>query len=112
VKFYRLFDAEDGASRMQEIEAEVSPVALIPNQPSLDLSDVKDVKNLTFIRTPSGWQPSPRCQFVFGTSGVLEFQTTDGQTCTVIPGTVVLLEDTAGEGHILMSWATTIGGVF
>ncbi|GKS74448.1 hypothetical protein AVME950_06150 [Acidovorax sp. SUPP950] len=45
--------------------------------------------------------PAPRRQYVVPLQGVLEFRVSDGSTFRLAPGTVLLAEDTQGEGH---SW--------
>ncbi|MCG8710009.1 hypothetical protein JHU04_003284 [Brenneria sp. 4F2] len=45
--------------------------------------------------------PAPRKQYVVTLKGKLKFKVSDGSTFTIAPGTVLLAEDTQGEGH---SW--------
>ncbi|GKT18638.1 hypothetical protein AVHY2522_19575 [Acidovorax sp. SUPP2522] len=45
--------------------------------------------------------PAPRRQYVIPLQGELEFRVGDGSTFRLAPGTVLLAEDTEGEGH---SW--------
>ena len=70
MKYFRLTSNSEGGSEMEVVDVAVSPVGFIPDQPALDLSEPKDSKSFTFIRTPSGWSggwhPSPRRQYVNG----------------------------------------------
>ncbi|MFE8104145.1 hypothetical protein RBA71_22015 [Brenneria goodwinii] len=50
--------------------------------------------------------PAPRKQYVVTLKGTLKFKVSDGSTFTVAPGTVLLAEDTQGEGH---SWEMVEG---
>ncbi|MBI0439574.1 hypothetical protein E4659_11075 [Dickeya dianthicola] len=45
--------------------------------------------------------PAPRKQYVITLKGKLKFKVSDGSTFILSPGTVLLAEDTNGEGH---SW--------
>jgi quercetin dioxygenase-like cupin family protein len=53
---------------------------------------------------PSGWfgdwHPTPRKQFFFGLSGEYEVKVSDGESRVFGPGSVVLVEDVAGKGHV------------
>ncbi|MEC5341727.1 hypothetical protein ABRZ24_03740 [Brenneria populi] len=50
--------------------------------------------------------PAPRKQYVVTLKGKLKFKVSDGSTFTIAPGTVLLAEDTQGEGH---SWEMVEG---
>ncbi|RLM25740.1 hypothetical protein BIY29_06650 [Brenneria alni] len=45
--------------------------------------------------------PAPRKQYVITLRGTLKFKVSDGSTFIISPGTVLLAEDTLGDGH---SW--------
>jgi quercetin dioxygenase-like cupin family protein len=57
-----------------------------------------------FYTFPPGWigelHPAPTRQFLALMSGAVEVETTDGTRKTLGPGDLVLLEDTAGKGHV------------
>ncbi len=44
--------------------------------------------------------PSPLRMWIFVLSGEMEFQTSDGATRPISPGSALLLEDTTGVGHL------------
>jgi hypothetical protein len=43
--------------------------------------------------------PAPRRQYVVTISGTLRFTVSNGDTFTISPGTLLVAEDTIGEGH-------------
>ena len=45
------------------------------------------------------WHNDPIPQYVITLSGVLEFTTVGGETCTIRPGDVLLAVDHTGSGH-------------
>ena len=47
----------------------------------------------------SDWHPAPRRQFVVLLTGAVEVTVSDGETRPFGPGSVFLVEDTAGAGH-------------
>ncbi|MFC3395247.1 hypothetical protein [Brenneria rubrifaciens] len=52
------------------------------------------------------FHPAPRKQYVLTLKGKLKFKVSDGSTFILSPGTVLLAEDTHGEGH---SWEMVEG---
>lgn len=62
-------------------------------------------ENLYFSNTFEEWQkgihPAPKKQYVVTMKGKLKFKVSDGSTFMIEPGTVLLADDTQGEGH---SW--------
>lgn len=61
--------------------------------------------NLYFSNTFEEWQkgvhPAPKKQYVVTMKGKLKFKVSDGSTFIIEPGTVLIADDTEGEGH---SW--------
>jgi len=57
-----------------------------------------------FSQFPSGWvgewHPTPRKQFYLILSGEVECSVSDGERRVFGPGSIVLLEDTTGKGHV------------
>ncbi|MGH8991096.1 MAG: cupin domain-containing protein, partial [Acidimicrobiia bacterium] len=45
------------------------------------------------------WHPAPRRQFVFVSKGEVELRVSDGEVRRFGTGSVVLAEDTTGNGH-------------
>jgi quercetin dioxygenase-like cupin family protein len=62
------------------------------------------VEGFAIISSPSGWfgdwHPAPRKQYMFCLSGELEVEVSDGEIRRFNPGSVILLEDTSGKGHV------------
>jgi hypothetical protein len=46
------------------------------------------------------WHRAPRRQYVVNLAGVVELTVSDGETRHIAPGEMLLVEDTAGKGHI------------
>jgi hypothetical protein len=71
--------------------------------PAVGLSEVAVAEGVHFLRLPAGWDgdfhPAPARQHVIQTQGRLEVTASDGVTVVTGPGTVWLVEDTAGKGH-------------
>lgn len=88
---YRLINTPD--NRAAFIKGSVPGLEKIPAQ------------TFWFSNTIEEWQkgvhPAPRKQYVVTLKGTLKFKVSDGSTFMIVPGTVLLAEDTEGEGH---SW--------
>jgi len=46
------------------------------------------------------WHRAPRRQYAINLTGNVEITVSDGETRHIAPGEIVLVEDTAGKGHI------------
>ena len=81
---------------------ELASADFAPPAPPLEVSEIVEARH-GFLRASPGWfgdwHPTPARQFMCLLSGVLEVSVSDGETRRMTPGTVVLLEDTAGRGH-------------
>jgi len=75
-----------------------------PPAPPISISEVFSAEGVSFISSPSewfgDWHPAPRRQFIFMLAGELEVEVSDGEVRKFVPGDVLLVEDTAGQGHI------------
>jgi hypothetical protein len=69
------------------------------------VSEAMSASGVVFVEFPSSVRdtephPTPRRQFAAILNGVAETETTDGEVRRHGPGSVVLLEDTVGTGHV------------
>jgi hypothetical protein len=97
IRLVVLTTGADGQSHVEERTVTISPhgrdqaSAWIPAGP------------VRFDESPPGssldWHTAPRRQLVVTLSGIIEFETRDGQRFPLGPGDVLLAEDTAGGGH-------------
>jgi hypothetical protein len=101
--YTRLYADETGESHYEDIEAKLTSRDFAPPAPPLHLSPVMPATGVAFVRFQAGWDgdwhPTPRRQYFFFLVGVVESETSDGDRRSHGPGSVVLLEDTAGKGH-------------
>ena len=94
----RLFTGDDGCSHFQEIPdafkmAEISGQSAFENATGVAL-------RYALGNTVSGWINAPRRQYIVILSGEVEIEVTDGSKCRLVPGDILLAEDTTGQGHI------------
>lgn len=106
MRYTRILNGEDGASRFESGEIEFASEVFAPPAPPLDVSPAVPAQTMMLIRFPAGWtdaaHPAPARQWMFVLSGQGEV-TASGQTRQWGPGDVFLVEDTSPPGH-----ATTV----
>jgi len=104
MKYTRVFADEEGETHFEDVEVELELVDFAPPASPLMLSRFKPATRYAFCMFPSGWfgdwHPTPRKQVFFGLSGEYEVKVSDGERRVFGPGSVVLVEDVAGKGHV------------
>jgi len=104
--YTRIFNGDDGASRMESGSVSFTNEVFAPPAPPLDVSPPVPAHAMVIIRFPRGWtdaaHPAPARQWMFVLSGHGEV-TASGETRQWGPGDAFLVEDTAPPGH-----ATTV----
>jgi len=100
MEYVRLFVGPDGESHFEDV-----PVEFVsePPQPFL-VSPWQSAERVRFMRFPAGFQGgthlAPYRQLVVCLSGSYRMQTSDGEIRDFQPGSVLLVEDTTGKGHM------------
>ena len=104
MRYTRVFADEKGETHFEDVEAELELVDFAPPASPLMLSRFNSATRFAFCVFPSGWfgdwHPTPRKQFFFGLSGEYEVKVSEGESRVFGPGSVVLVEDVAGKGHV------------
>ena len=100
MEIHHIYVGEDGKSRMKTVDV---PMSDLPNNRGT-LSELLAGPGFYLRTMPpdmfSDWHNAPRRQIVCTISGEGELETGDGQVLHIKPGTMELLEDTHGPGHI------------
>jgi hypothetical protein len=104
MKYVRLYADPAGDSHFEDVDLPLTAVDFAPPAPPAYLSSYIPATRCAFIMGPAGWygdwHPTPRRQFFIWLSGETEVQTSDGAVRRFGPGSVVLVEDTTGKGHV------------
>lgn len=89
IRAYLLYTGEDGHSHISA--GSIAEEAFVKADHAL------------FKETPANsvlnWHNAPISQYVITLSGILEFTTQTGETCTIYPGDVLVATDQTGTGH-------------
>jgi hypothetical protein len=104
MKFIKLYVDERGESHFQDIDITFEAVDFAPPAPLIQLSSFQPATQFAFCCFRSGWHgewhPAPHKQIFFILSGESEAQASDGEVRQFGPGSILLVEDTWGKGHI------------
>ncbi len=95
--------APDGSSRFGRASFELAPGDIPVDVPPYSATVDLQPQRMVFSEFPAGftmdWHPAPRTQFIIMLDGVMEVTTSDGITRKFRSGDVLLVTDTAGQGH-------------
>ena len=104
MKYTKIFVDETGETHFKDIEIELESVDFAPPAPPLMLSQFKPATRYAFSLFPSGWfgdwHPTPKKQTFLFLSGEMEVRVSDGEERRFGAGSIVLVEDTTGKGHV------------
>jgi hypothetical protein len=104
MRYTRIYADAAGQPRFEEVEIELREADLAPSAEPMDLSVPIEAARLMFATIPAGWigerHTAPRRQFFVQLTGVIETEVSDGRRVRTGPGSVTLIEDTEGSGHV------------
>jgi len=104
LRYARIYSDSAGESHFTDEQILFKLIDYAPPAPPLSVSEVTSAEGVVFLSSPSGWfgywHPAPRRQFIFLLFGKLEVEVSDGEVRRFGPGSICLLEDTVGKGHI------------
>lgn len=110
--YTRIYCDASGESHFEDVSVKVEPVNFAPPAPPLNLAAPIDSARTILCEVPAGWlgewHPTPRRQFYFQISGELEVQVSDGEIRRFSAGSLVLLEDTSGKGHLTRALGSSV----
>jgi hypothetical protein len=100
----RIYADPSGDSHFAELDIEYESADFVPPAPPVLISGPAGASAYRFELVPPGWHgdwhPVPQRLLAVYLSGSGEMTASDGETRALLPGTVLLAEDTMGKGHI------------
>lgn len=104
MKYTRIYSDPAGDSHFEDIDLELKSVDIAPPAPPVNLSAAMESERVILMSFPPGWHgdwpPAPRRQLSFQLSGELEVQVSDWGIRAFPDGSISLLEDVSGKGHV------------
>lgn len=102
VRCIRVYTDTDNVTRFEDVDYPTVPADFAPPAPPVFVTAPLAADSTVFLALPQGWtdpaHPSPTRQLALFLSGDA-IGTAGDEERRLGPGTVVLLEDTAGPGH-------------
>lgn len=98
----RVYTGSDGKSHFEDVEIE-----LLDQGPMGSISSLWSAKGVLFRKVSGDYDldfhNAPRRQFVVNLTGAVEIEVGDGTKRQLEAGSILLAEDTEGQGHISRS---------
>jgi hypothetical protein len=99
MRIHNLFADAGGETHFREIE-----IQWVEERNFSKLSARLPATGIIFRETSGDydldWHPAPRRQYIINLEGAVEITASDGESRVIGPGEVLLVEDTAGKGHL------------
>jgi hypothetical protein len=100
----RIYADADGESHFQDVDLAFEETEFLPPAPAVLMTPFEDANGYAFERVPPGWHgdwhPVPQRVLAVYLSGEGTMEASDGEVRNLVPGTILLAEDTTGKGHI------------
>jgi len=101
--YTRLYADAQGESHFADVEIDLEPAEYAPPAPPLELSSITPTDHFGFMNAPAGWSsdwhPTSARNIFCVVTGEWEVTASDGETRRFSTGSVLLVDDTTGEGH-------------
>jgi hypothetical protein len=103
-RYVRLFSDASGESHFEDTAASLDSELSVPPAPPLRMRALGPAVTVALVGGDSGWHgqvahPAPFRMLQCYLCGTVEVTASDGETRRFGPGSLVLLEDTHGQGH-------------
>ena len=102
--YVRIYADDEGESHFEDVELAFNHADFVPPAPPVLMSSFEPATQFGFERVHPGWHgdwhPAPQRVLAIYLSGEGEMEASDGEVRALMPGTVLLAEDTTGKGHV------------
>lgn len=102
--YMRIYADEKGESHLEDIAVSFEEEDFVPPAPPVLLSSFTSASQFAFELVHPGWHgdwhPAPQRVLAIYLSGEGEIEASDGEVRALLPGTILLAEDTIGKGHV------------
>lgn len=99
----RVWASEDGESHLEDVELAFEDSEFLPSAPPMLLTRQEAASGYFIACAPAGleldWHTTPVRELAVYLTGQGEIEASDGTIRSLEPGTIMLVEDTTGQGH-------------
>lgn len=100
----RIYADAEGESHFEDVEFTFSQTDFVPPAPPVLMTELEEASRYGFELVPPGWfgewHPVPQRLLAVYLSGTGTMEASDGDVRDLLPGTILLAEDTTGKGHV------------
>jgi hypothetical protein len=100
----RIYSDGEGESHFEDLELAFQRTDLVPPAPPVLMTALEDASQYGFELVNPGWHgdwhPAPQRLLAVYLSGAGTIEASDGEVRDLLPGTILLAEDTSGKGHV------------
>jgi hypothetical protein len=105
MKCLRIYATPDGESHFGEIDLPTTKIAVHPDAVPFDVTASYPASRVRITHIPAGmrevsWHTVPEPVLTVRLDGSVDYETSDGERRHVAAGSIVLVEDTHGKGHL------------
>ena len=104
VSTLRIWASEDGESHLEDVDLAFEETDFLPPASPMYLTAQAPASGYFVARVPLGWgadwHPAPVRELAVYLAGEGEIEASDGTVRALRPGTILLVDDTTGKGHI------------
>ena len=101
--YLRIYADEQGESHLEDVDITFEETDFVPPAPPVLLSSFELASQYGFELVHQGWHgdwhPVPQRVLAIYLAGSGEIEASDGEVRDLVPGTILLAEDTVGKGH-------------
>ncbi|MGH2641690.1 MAG: cupin domain-containing protein [Actinomycetota bacterium] len=102
--FLRIYADRDGESHFEDVALKFEQTDLVPPAPPVFMTTLAASDRYGFELVHPGWHgdahPVPQRLLAVYLSGTGTMEASDGEVRVLVPGTILLAEDTTGKGHV------------
>lgn len=110
VSVIRIWADEEGESHLEDLDVDFAEQEIVPAAPPMLISSPEAASGYVLARVAPGWHgdwhTAPSRQLNVYLSGEGTIEASDGTTRALVPGMILLAEDTTGKGHITKASGT------
>ena len=102
--YLRIYADGNGETHFEDVALEFEQTDLVPPAPPVLLTQFAASERYGFELVHPGWvgdaHPVPQRLLAVYLSGTGTMEASDGEVRDLVPGTILLAEDTTGKGHV------------